>query len=84
MRGKAMDSDIKSKAVNIEKPTLVVSHSKLKRSGESLYKSKCPACENGVLLMRRNLDTLRLEKEDRCISCGQAVLYDDLDYLSIV
>ena len=79
-----MEDDKKLHPANIDKEVLVVSHSKLKRLGESLYKSECPACENGVLLMRRNLDTLRLEKEDRCISCGQAVVYDDLDYLNIV
>jgi len=70
--------------INISRPVLVVSHTKLIRSGDSPYRSVCPVCEKGVLLMKRNDKTFELEKEDNCILCGQRVLYDDLDFLTIV
>ena len=78
-----MDEE-KLAGINISKPVLIVSHTKLKRSGESPYRSECPVCKKGVLLMRRDENTFKLEKEDSCILCGQRVLYDDLDFLTIV
>jgi len=65
--------------ININEPVLIVSHSKLKRSGDSLYRSECPACLKGVLLMKRNEETLHLEDYDNCILCGQVVFYEDLE-----
>jgi hypothetical protein len=65
--------------INIDEPVMFVSHSKLERSGDSLYRSECPVCLKGVFLMRRNEKTLHLEEHDNCILCGQRVFYDDLE-----
>lgn len=67
---------------NVGKPPISVRHSKLKRfSEESYFKSICPACPDGVLLVRRNEKTFDLEKLDLCVACGQAVLYEDIGKL---
>lgn len=65
--------------INIDEPVMFVSHSKLERSGDSLYRSECPVCLKGVLLMKRNEKTLHLEDHDNCILCGQRVFYEDLE-----
>ena len=58
-----------------------VNHADLKREGDSAYKSTCPMCEEGMLLVYRNPATLVLEEHDRCIHCGQAFIYDDIDIM---
>ena len=55
-----------------------IKHSDLKRFSDSYYKSKCPGCENGILLVRRNKD-LSLYRLDTCISCGKSFWYTDID-----
>ncbi len=54
-----------------------VRHTDLERHGESPYRSKCPKCERGILLVRRDQKTFQLLAEDRCISCAQLVVYLD-------
>ena len=54
-----------------------VRHSDLERHGESPYRSICPKCGTGILLLARDLKTFRLLAEDRCISCAQPVYYLD-------
>ncbi len=71
-------------AINLDKPILEVSHAKLDRSGDSLYRSVCPVCLKGVLLMRRNMETLQLEEYDNCILCAQSVIYVDLADIGLV
>lgn len=62
---------------NIDAEPLPVLHSKLTRwTEDSAFKSECPACEHGVLLVHRD-DNLKLKRDDRCISCGQRVHYLD-------
>ncbi len=71
--------------INIGKPVIDVSHAELERSdNNSLYRSVCPACDKGVLLMKRNLQTLQLEEYDNCVLCGQSVHYNDLVDLDLV
>lgn len=71
--------------INIGKPVIDVSHAELKRSNDSSdYKSMCPICHEGVLLMKRNLQTLQLEEDDRCVLCGQSVHYNDLADLDLI
>jgi hypothetical protein len=53
-----------------------VQHGKLTRSGESPYRSKCPVCKEGLLLIAR-LDNGDLNKLDSCIRCGQRFVYED-------
>ncbi|MFX1297439.1 MAG: hypothetical protein ACFFD2_21625 [Promethearchaeota archaeon] len=66
------------KPINVEKPVIEVKHSDLKRASEdSFFKSKCTACEDGVLLIYRE-DNGRLQEFDRCINCGQLFRYLDI------
>jgi hypothetical protein len=55
-----------------------VVHANLKRwDPDSAYRSHCPVCEQGVLLVYRDPDTLKLVRTDHCISCLQTVIYTD-------
>jgi len=66
---------------NIKKDPITVKHSELERwSKDSIYKSKCPVCKDGVLLILRNKQ-LELEQFDVCIACGQGVYYEDIEDL---
>jgi predicted RNA-binding Zn-ribbon protein involved in translation (DUF1610 family) len=63
---------------NIREPEIEVRHSELERfSSESLFRSKCPKCHEGILPVGRDPKTLRLSRHDRCVVCGQAVRYTD-------
>ena len=67
---------------NITKPPIRIAHAELERlSDESLYKSKCPVCPKGVLLIYRKDFGERLLAEDCCIACGQRVIYTDIERL---
>ena len=63
---------------NAEAPELAVEHTRLTRSGDSKYRSECPACKKGTLLVGRGAGTGRLMAHDRCILCGQRVRYTDI------
>jgi hypothetical protein len=63
---------------NKNKPVARVFHSKLKRyNDESLSKSVCPFCPDGILVMRRN-DKYQLMPHDHCFHCAQQVYYVDI------
>lgn len=63
---------------NVRKPAIRVSHSNLKRwNDDSPYKSICPVCEKGPLLVCRDQTTFRLINVDRCLGCGQMFVYTD-------
>ena len=67
--------------INLEEPIIEIRHSDLERhSEESAFKSKCPKCKNGVLLIYRE-ENGRLREFDACIACGQRVKYLDIDKL---
>jgi hypothetical protein len=67
---------------NVNKPPIRVRHADLVRSiPGSLYRSVCPACPAGALLVRRNPKTFALEAVDRCVACAQAFIYTDIDQL---
>lgn len=56
-----------------------VRHQDLPRADdESIYRSKCPSCNGGLLLLRRDQITLNIMVTDLCIQCGQAVEYSDI------
>jgi hypothetical protein len=64
---------------NLHAPMMDVRHADLKRlSDYSPFKSDCPVCPCGVLLMARDRKTHELLEFDRCIVCGQSVRYTDL------
>lgn len=65
---------------NYKKEPIRVKHSDLKDfSEDSYYKKCCPSCKNGVLLVKRDQETLKLLEEDFCVSCGRRVIYTDID-----
>ena len=59
------------------RPPIHVRHSSLKRIGDSAYRSSCPCCRVGILLVRRDSDG-QITPNDNCITCGQAFIYDDM------
>jgi uncharacterized protein (DUF983 family) len=63
---------------NIDREPIRVSHASLSKwSSESAYKARCPACPDGLLLVRRDQKTMWLTRDDRCVSCGQRFTYTD-------
>lgn len=64
---------------NAKNPPIRVAHAELDRlSEDSDYKSKCPKCPKGVLLVRRDQTTFDLIAEDCCLLCGQQFIYTDI------
>lgn len=61
---------------NVGKAPIEVYHCRLTRSGEGPYKSCCPCCPHGMLLIYRGQD-YKLRREDRCVCCAQAFRYLD-------
>lgn len=67
---------------NVNADTIEIRHADLRRcSKESAYRSWCPACSDGILLVGRDQSSLQLLEHDRCITCGQLVHYLDIDAL---
>lgn len=68
---------------NIHKSPLLVSWGKLEPVSGGMYKSTCPVCKRGTLGVYRNLDTMELQDNDRCMLCGQSFIYDDMKYMRL-
>lgn len=67
---------------NLYNSLVSVIHSDLKRaSADSMFRSECPVCFKGMLMVKRNQATLKLEANDHCILCGQQFVYSDIDEL---
>ena len=64
--------------INIKKPVITVKHADLERTDTSSYRSVCPKCKAGTLLVSRNQKTFKLLAEDRCVLCGQLFIYSDI------
>lgn len=65
---------------NYHRGIIKVKHAELKRvSSESDFKSVCPVCDEGMLLMRRDPSSLHLCKDDNCVLCGTRFEYTDLE-----
>jgi hypothetical protein len=44
-----------------------------------MFKSRCPVCDDGTLLVNRDRASLAVTPDDHCVACGQRVNYlDDL------
>lgn len=70
--------DLLDMAPNHREPIIQVWHNSLTRWDEdSAYKSLCPICHNGQLLVHRLSITLEIMRYDSCISCGQRYQYMD-------
>jgi hypothetical protein len=68
-------------AVAYRRKPVTIKHSSLERADESPYRSNCPACKDGILLVRRDQKTLEILAEDNCVSCGQRFVYSDVGRL---
>jgi hypothetical protein len=67
---------------NLDAPVLEVRHADLTRqSGDSRYRSVCPVCLEGLLLVQRDDTSFVLREFDNCILCGQRVRYLDIEEL---
>lgn len=65
---------------NTHNYVIYVAHAGLERyDDENPYRSKCPTCKDGILMVYRNLYTFELLRRDRCISCGQQFNYTDAE-----
>ena len=64
----------------MSKEAIAVYWSRLRPTLEKYtYKRECPFCENGLLLVGRDRETMELEEHDGCIGCGQRVRYLDIE-----
>jgi hypothetical protein len=67
---------------NINNPPKHVKHSELKRANpQAFYRSECPECKLGVLLVTRDKETFVVLETDYCVLCGQQFIYDDVERL---
>ncbi len=66
---------------NYQVPVLEVIHKDLKKIDDSIYRSECPTCKIGILLMNRDQKTMTLLAEDLCSLCGQHFKYLDIEEL---
>jgi len=64
--------------INVARKIEKVKHSDLTRMDNSQFRSICPFCREGILLVQRDPNTLQLVKEDHCLLCGQRVIYSDI------
>ena len=62
---------------NVDQKPRRVRHSSLIRADDSPYRSLCPVCHLGVLLVHRTGPDFALSAVDRCIHCAQVFVYDD-------
>ncbi len=69
----------KLEAINIDKKPIKVKHSELKRTDDSSFRSACPRCFEGTLLVQRDFDSFEIKADDYCILCGQKFIYSDID-----
>jgi len=46
---------------------------------DTIYKSICPVCSVGMLLVGRDQQTMELTEHDRCLFCGQTFQYTDIE-----
>ena len=71
----------KLNAINIHKEAIHVNHAGLERIDESVYRSVCPVCKEGLLLVRRDDETFEILEKDHCVLCGQQFIYNDIKEL---
>jgi len=62
---------------NYREPTIYLMHADLERTDDSAYRSMCPVCGSGILLVMRNED-MTLSCEDFCTECAQRFIYMDI------
>jgi len=66
-------------SININNEIIQVLHSDLERISEaSIFRSHCPKCGLGTLMVNRN-DDGSISEYDRCLLCGQVFQYLDIE-----
>lgn len=63
---------------NFKLPPLEVEHAKLTPRGDSPYRSVCPHCKFGTLMVSRD-ENGKLRKDDLCILCARRFVYLDFN-----
>ena len=67
---------------NLNAPVIEICQLELECLSEnSIYKTICPVCKKGLLLINRDQESLELMEYDRCVLCGQQVRYLDIEIL---
>lgn len=67
---------------NLYKEPITVVHAEMERATEeTIFRSVCPVCREGLLLVSRDQRTLKLRDTDNCTLCGQRVIYSDIKEL---
>jgi hypothetical protein len=67
---------------NLYKEPITVVHADMEKvTEESIFRSFCPVCKEGLLMVGRDQRTLKLRATDNCILCGQRVVYSDIKEL---
>jgi hypothetical protein len=73
-----MEFDFEEIAANIQKEPVRLRHQDLTRVNESVFRSKCPKCEDGILFVQRDHTTFNIQSEDMCSWCGHRFIYTDV------
>ena len=73
-----MDFDFELVEKNIKLEPIQVRHQDLIRVNDSVFRSKCTSCEEGVLFMQRDMNTFKLQTNDMCSWCGRRFVYTDI------
>ena len=61
-------------------PTIKVKHSDLPLySEDSYFKRECQWCDDGIFLVKRDINTMKILAEDSCVGCAQQVIYTDIE-----
>lgn len=55
-----------------------IKHAELTRVGDSPFRSTCINCEIGLLMVRRDPMSFKLQRDDSCTYCGRRFIYTDL------
>ena len=63
---------------NLKNPVMSVRHADLERiSDQEVFKSFCPVCDQGVVLVARDMKNGCLSRYEHCTLCGQHFFYTD-------
>lgn len=65
---------------NLSLEPVEVKHKDLKtpEGSDSIYRKECPNCNVGLLLIRRNTNSLCIETNDNCTYCGRRFKFTDI------
>lgn len=70
--------ETKDLPVNVDRPVIRIRYADLEVIRDDMMRRECPFCESGTLPLQRDEDGCLLAS-DRCVGCGQAVQYTDIE-----